>query len=743
MVRLAAVASLAILVGARPAAAVPYETFIDITDQAELDDLLAAGDILEDTYNELLDLLQRGVSLNDADRSELYALPNLTYEDVDKIIAYRQLNQGLVRDPAELVAAGALSEEKLLAIAAFLVVREPGQNPLAVHGYARVQTRMSSGDLLPPRGGESAELLLPPLVFRSRITAARHLAAGIAITTTRLRIGTPTYDPNRDALIADPRAYRVHVPKAFLKWETDEATVIGGSYRAGFGQRLVFDNSSQYTPNGLYQDDQIFFSQDLDRECTQSAGELATSPCAGEAGDQYVTPDFTWRDGLFGLGAGFKRLEIGTGWLQGYVWASASARSIYQYELYERSAACEDPHDDRNPACAAPTVYVRPEGGLLQPTSRFSFETLPKVFGERLVGTNLTFFADRRNSVGATVFAARETNLVDGIDLDFQEWSRLPTGREFAAAGANFSFGRGWLDVFGEAALSFDRQQAFAPAEGGGGPAGILRMTATRKREELEAVFRYYSIDYVNPYARPISQPDEFDGMRARDETGVRLRYVNAQKSYSIRALLDVWVPLSSLRDDSILGRSQPKLDSYVRADVRTTNQLRLGLWVRYQDKDLRDGGHDQCYEVSTETSETGDPIPCSGRQLTTIARARVDLTRALTATGMIQHQLLDDRIHDPEAFRHDLALWGIALWHPSRDVRVRGRVRYLNEAVSSPEYLETSQSGLVDAGFRLRKRDTFRVRLDTKFWLDRRASTMDRNPNPELQVWLSYEARL
>jgi len=737
-VRAAAIVSVAVLLAARPAAAVPYETFIDISTQAELDDLLAAQDISEDTYNDLLDLLERGVDLNTASRSELYALPNLTYEDVDQILAYRGLNQGVIRNPADLVAAGALSEDKLLAIAAFLIVRPPGEDPLAMSGWVRAQTRMSTGDKL-----RDGDLLAPPVALRARVTAAKDVQAGLALTTTRLRIGSPVYDPNRDALIADPRHYQVHVPKAYVKWETDDFTVIGGSFRAGFAQRLVFDNSSQYSPNGLYHDDLLYFSADLDRECRESAGELTSSPCAGEAGSHYVTPDFRWRDGLFGVGAGLKQLKLGTGWLQGYVWASAAKRSIYQYELYRPSDACEDPHDDSNPACAAPNIYVRPDGDLLTPTSKHAFQTVPDVFGERLVGANATFYADRRNSIGATVYGATETNLVEGVELDFQEWSRLPTGRTFGAAGMNFSFGKGWLDVFGEAAMSFDRSPTSPPAEGGGGPAGVLRVTATRPREELEAVLRYYSTDYANPYARPISQPDEFDGQRARDELGLRLRYLNTQKRYSLRALLDVWVPPSSLRDDSVLGRAQPKLDTYVRADVQTTHELKLGLWLRYQDKDLRAGGHDQCYEVSTETSETGDPIPCAGRQLTTIARARYQPQRKLSFTAMVQHQLLDDDRLSDTSFRQDLALWAIALWVPTPDFRLRARVRYLDEAISDRGYLETSVSGLVDAGFRLRKRDLLRIRLDTKLWADERTSTMNRVPNPELQLWLSYEARL
>lgn len=736
-VRAAVLVSLAVIVSARTAVATPYETFIDIGDQSELEDLLAAQDISQDTYDELLDLLQRGVDLSTAERSELYSLPNLTYEDVDKLIAYRKLQQDVIRDPAELVGAAVLSEEKLLAISAFLIVTQGGKSPLAAHGWVRAMTRISHKDRI-----------APPLAIRARATALKHLQVGIALTTTRLRVGEPVYDPNRNALIADDKSLQLVVPKGFVKWETDAVSLIGGSFRAGFAQRLVFDNSSQYTPNGLYHDDELSYAVDLDRECRESAGELATSPCTGAKASRYVTPDFRWRSGLFGVGAGLKKLELPTGWLQAYGWASAARRSIYQYELVIRdpakAATCQDPHDDDADECKAPTVYVRPDGNnLLTPTSQFSFVTLPNVFLEKLGGANLTYFADRRNSIGATVYGATETSLVDGVALDFQEWSRYPTGRTFGAAGANFSFGQKWLDVFGEAALSYDKN-ATSPGPpltaGGGGPAAILRVTATRKREELEAVFRYYSIDFANPYARPISQADEFDGQRARDEMGVRLRYLNTDKLLSLRALVDVWVPPSTLKDNQT---AQPKLDTYIRADVRTTDALRLGGWVRYQDKNLKLGGHAQCFEVSTETSETGDPVPCAGRQLTTIARAAIKVDRTLNLTFMLEHQLLDDKSASPTAFRSDIAGWGIATWNPNPDIRVRARARYLDEAFEDNEYLERSFSALVDAAFRVRARDWLRVRVDTKFWLDDRAATLLRVPDPELQLWLSYEARL
>jgi hypothetical protein len=740
---------------ARQASATPYETFIDVSDQSDLEDLLAAGDITADTFEELLELLNTGVDLDTADRAQLYTLPNLTYEDVDAIIAYREKNKGSIKDPAALVTAGALSDDKLLAMAAFLVVSQ-GRDKYGVKGWARIMTRTSNGDDGPP-----------PFALRGRFMALKHLSAGFAAAFTRLDVGAPQYDPARDALIADPIGNRVVLPKIFVKYEDDEATLIGGSFRAGFGQRLVFDNSSRYTPNGLYFDDELTFSSDLVSKCKESLGELSalTPPCSETEQAEHITPDWKWRDGMFGIGAGFKKLEVGTGWLQGFVWASAVKRKVYQYELVDRSKIagtntrkCDDPSNDDDPNCAAPPVFVRPDGDPLQSTSKFKFTTLPDVFQERLAGVNVAYFADRRNSVGVTAYGATEANLIEGIDLDTQEWSSIPTGKRFGAAGANFSFGRGWLDIFGEAAFSYDQMPDTAgPQKGGGGPAAILRVTATKKKEELEAVLRYYGVDYVNPFARPISQPDTLDGQRARDELGFRLRYYRADKLFAIRALLDIWEPPSQT-DETQLGRHQPKLDAYVRGDVRTTNELKLGLWLRFQDKDLKAGGNAQCFEVSTEFDENGEPIPCAGRQLTTIARAQYQQNRKLQFTAMLEHQLLDDpsiaegcAVDNPEPckFRQDMAGWLIALWNPAPDVRVRGRLRYLDEDISASDSLETSLSALLEGSFKVRKRDVLRIRGDLKWFLDDRTSTQGgpnnepRTPNPELQLWLSYEARL
>ena len=737
-VRNALFITFAVLVSAQRAQAIPYETFVDVDDEGDLQDLLASGVITDDSYNELLDLLTRGVDLSRADRNELYALPNLTYDDVDAIIAYRDLQKGRITDPAELVSAGVLSEEKLLAISSFIIVRTRDESPLAAHGWIRAMTRAALFHDFNPY--EPSDPFLPPIAIRGRFTALRYLMAGFAVTNTRLDIGSPIYDPNRQALIAEDRGNQFHIPKVYVKWEDDTITAIAGTFRAGFGQRLVFDNSQDYTPNGLYLDDQIFYSADLATACKYSAGELLVSPCTGPAGDEYVSPDFSWRDGLLGAGVGAKKLELTTGWLQLYGFASVNRKGIYQYELVDRGR-CDDPHDDNNPDCSAPTVFVRPEGNLLEPSPRHAYATLPNVFLEKLAGGNVAYFADRRNAVGLTAYGAMNEDLIGGIELDVQEWSRIPFGGRYGAIGGNFSFGRDWLDLSGEAALSFDRMPRPDPtlteAKGGGGPAGLIRMTATRKREELEVVARYYDTDFLNPYARPISQADEFEGQRARDEMGARVRYINTSKQLQLRALVDVWTNPSA--PDAI------KLDTYVRTMVKTTPVLWLGIWERYQDKDLSRGGHDQCFEVSTEEDETGEPIPCGGRQLSTFLRAQYVPDKKTAVHLQLGHYLLDDntQMELMNKFRQDVSAWLMAYHRPNPQTRLRFRIRYLDEAIHDNTYLERSVAALGEVAMRVRERDLVRVRLDGKWWIDNRMSTGTRVPNPEVSLWLFYEARL
>ncbi len=743
---LAAALACAAVAVPRVVAATPYEAFIDIETDDDLDDLLASGQVTIETYEALRILLDRGVDLDTSSREDLYSLPNLTYADVDAILEYRKLN-GFVADPVDLVAAGALTEEKLLAISAFLLLRSRDRGKYEPHGFVRVFTRATQTDHT-----------APPIGLRARVTAGKTLTAGLAASLTRMRVGDVTWDPNRDALIAEPQGVRAHVPKAYLRYHTDKLDLIAGSYRVGFGERLTFDTATDYTPNGLYLDDQLNRSYDLSRDCNQSTGELAASPCAGDARYEYVTPDFGWSEGLRGLAVGTEQIPLGEGRLQAYGWGSYQHRSIYQYEIANTAPGiCDDPRDDANAACSAPDVFVRPAGDLLTATPEYSYQTLPEMFAESMVGGNVTYFAARRDFVGVTAYGATTQWLPDTPDdvrLDTQEWSRWPIGGRHGAIGTSLGVGRGIYDLFAEVSHSFDRiPDGDGPIHGGGGPAAILRGTRNLKKSEVEVSVRYYAPDFVNPYAGAIAASDEIEGQRARGEHGARLRYTGKHGAVSLRAGLDGWrtlVPIQEringlLVDDFVyVARG----DVYVRTDFDATERLRWGLWLQLTDKGLDQGAPRDatgmlvppCYEVLFEDGEVGEPITCTGRRFVTTVRARLTPNRSVVLYGQARHAILDDSRGTDK--RQDVSALATALWKPDARMRLRGRVRYLNEDIADNAYLEQSLETSVDLGYRLRKKDTLRVRADLVLWLDDRASTAARSPSPELWLGADYEAK-
>ncbi|MEZ4403316.1 MAG: hypothetical protein R3B06_25040 [Kofleriaceae bacterium] len=711
---------------AAPALAAPYEAFIDVETQEDLDDLLASGEISSDTYDALTELLGRGVDLDRATREDLYALPNLTYGEVDAILAYREL-QRFVANPIDLVAAGALSEQKLLAISAFLVVGDRSRGEYAPRGWVRANLRAAQGDDRPP-----------PVGVRARVMLGRRITVGAAATDTRLRLGQVAWDPNRDGLVVDDVHTSLHVPKLFARYRGDTVDVIAGTYRVGFGERLTFDNSNDYTPDGIYFDDQLHYTPDLALACRESTGELAGSPCSGAF--DYVTPDNKWSDGLTGVAAGSSHISVGGGYLQAYGWGSYQPKSLYQYQLLDR-AACADPYDATDPACAAPPVFVRPTGGdALAPAAAASYQTLPNMYAESLVGGHLAFHAARRDYVGVTAYGATTRWLAavpPDVRLDFQDWARTPIGGRYGAIGVNASLGRGIYDATVEVTRSFDRSPDRTGAiDGGGGFGAIARFTRSVRKRELELSARYYDANFDNPYAGPIAADDIVDGVRARGEHGVRARYTGVHGVATIRASLDLWrayVP----ELDGYLAR----IDTYAHLDVQGSDQLRYGLWLDFADKDLGQNGLGECYSILVEDNQLAKQYACRGMRLKTTARVRYQPARRLSLFGQVQHAWLDDARYDSKR-RSDLSATVEATWRQADDLRLKARARYLFQDVSDNTYLEQSIWVYGEAVKRLREKDALTVRLDLFTWLDDRTRTGLRSPSPELRGLLGYVAK-
>lgn len=723
------VAMVAVLVP-RSAHAIEYETFVDVDNEEELYELFITDQISEDTFNTLVELRRRGVDLNEASRAQLYSLPNLTYDDVDRILAYRE-EAGVIHTPSDLVAAGVLSREKLGSILTFVQAYDRRRKLGAAHGWVRYQTAWSQGDRT-----------VPPMTLQARITTLRQLTVGVAGFVTRQRPGAPIWDPNRDAMIADEMQVRFSAPKFFAQWDTEKFGVIAGTYRIGFGQRLTFDSTTRYTPNGFVLDDAVYRPNDLGVGCRESTGELASSPCTGAAGSEYVTKDFRWRDSQRGVAIGAKHLEVPTGWLQIYGFGSWQTRQIYQYEIYDRNT-CDDPRSE-DPACSAPDVFVSREGQpLLEPTASHKFQTFPNMYDEFLGGGNFTWFYDRRTHVGVTGYGGTALWRVEGADLDFQEWADTPFGGSWGAIGADMAWGKGWSDLGAEVTRSFDSMKRVTGEDsdyGGGGFAGIVRQTSTFGSNELEFSARYYDKNFANPYAGPISQGDQYDGNRARDEAGGRVRYGGrVADRLDLRALADFWVQPT---------QKSPKMLAYLRGDLDVNEWFRPGLWLQYRSNDLRPGSDAGCFDEDSLDSigpdASGTPSYRSGcltevGQLTGRLGFR-PLKNKLSITAQYQHEFIDEASLD--RMRQDSAATLIIRANPISSFRITARLRYLFEDIADNTRWEQSAWAYFDLSYVFSRVFLIRTRYDAFVWLDDRGSTQMRSPNPEHRLRLELEAR-
>lgn len=683
--RLACLSAAAVATAPSAASAVQYEVFVDVEIEDDLYDLLVTDQISSRSFDALLELHQTRVDLNRAGRQRLYLLPNIDYKHVDRILSYRKA-AGTIHELGDLIAAGVLDAQLARALSAFVIIQSHRGPKSGVSGFVRTEARWTGRyDRLPPAA-----------VLQSRVKALRNLDAGVAAALTRNRLGRPHWDASRHALSVGPERTRFELPKLYVEWEDESWEVIAGTYRIGFGQRLTFDVTDQVTPNGFFGDYEIRRGSELRLGCRRGAGELLESPCPSAAIAR-VTPDHAWTSRLAGVAAGMKRHSMGPGWLQSYGWGSFQVHPMLQSEVVV-AGVCRDPRRDEESACQAPDVFVlESTPGAAAPSATFA--TLPAMYGEGLAGINATYFWNARAHLGATSYGAFPKWLVRGVELGFQESARKPFGGPFGAVGIDAAYGFGKQDLFVEVTRSFDSQP-----EGGGGFGMVARSVTTFEIAELEISARHYGTRYANPYARPISQPDELDGLRARDESGLRVRStLGVARRVSLRLLVDGWRELSS----GALACSM-----FARADLKISPSVRWAAWA-----EVRLGGTPRLFAASQLAYEG---------------------VRRVAISAQFQHRSLLDA-PGPRRVQHDVAAIFNVTGRPVDLLRLRVRIRYDFEDVFDNQRLSQALWAHAEAAFALRDRDTLRLRYDVRVFLDHRESTRLRVPNPEHWLWLEY----
>jgi hypothetical protein len=707
-----------------------YESPVSVEDEDDVFAMGERGELSDATVQTLLELMEDGVDLNTAGRDELYELPGLTYSDVDAIIAFRTAHGG-IDDPSQLVAAGALTAEQLLEIAPFVLSTEPGGGSVPLSGHYRAMGLYTLTDTQ-----------APPAFLQAQLRGPVGMSGGIGITTTRNRVGSPAYDPDRDTLTVDPNVYTVNVPKFFLQWRSAHTKILFGTFRIGFGERLTLDDTTRYTPHGIYSDDIFFPPGALTGSCHLSTGELPSVPCDTGDKSHYQTSDFRWRDPFRGVAASIENLPLGSGWSASlYGFGSYQTRSIYQYQIYDRRF-CDDPRST-SAECSAPDVFLRAgDGSGLEP--KLAYATLPAVLDE-IAAAGHAELGNSMFTIGVTGYGAIPKWHVPELALDFQEWAKYPFGGPFGAVGIN---GRATLDdwnLFLELARSFDMEPG-----GGGGFGAVARAVYGVKRRELELVARYYDIRFVNPYARPVSSPDEIDGSRARDEAGFRVKYTDRSLgAFTLRSFIDFWVlPYDAKTLDAVITGNNDgykagtaNLWGHIRGDYTGWRLLEPSLWFDYRNKNLASSGYGACYSSSDSRYVPGGVL-CSG-ELYRIA-ARLDfrpLGNKLELLLTYMHDLVSD-LKYTDRLDQDMRVTLEVRSEPTQWLLVRARARYLHADIFTNNRLEESLwsfLALTYTGFRALH---VTVRYDNYLWLDQRTSTLNRVPNPENRLRLELAGR-
>lgn len=750
-----AVLLLSICIGP-PSAVLGADYGIDVVIRSEEDlyHLAAAGTISEETLETLLDLLQAPVNLRHASRDELYVLPGLTYADVDAILAHRR-QAGARLDPSELAAGGILTAEQSRSIAPFVVVRNMDDRPnsddripdnthqrASTHSTDSTDKRNRTDEIENTDSTGSGSVrgnirlrsryivhdpIAPPLLARAAIAVGTSFSAGATLVGTRLSPGEVTYDRSRAILVAPAPELRWRLAKVFATWARDRATVTVGTFRIGFAERLTLDNSTRRTPGGASPDNVVLAPSDAVSLCRYSTAGGAEPVCADRGiTHQHVAPDFRWREGFRGAAVNLAPIPIGSRaalTLHGFV--SYQARSIYQYELLDRRSCA-------GLGCSAPPIF-----DAADPARRFAFLTLPHVHDELAVGGRIAVRVADRLKVGLTGFHARPFWRVGGAALDFAASSSYPSGGAFGAVGLDGALHAGPLNLFFEAARSLDH------GPHGGGFGVLPRAVLSWPGRELELSARYYDRNFANPYARPMSAPDEMEGNRARNELGIRWRFFASRGGgFRLSSSADLWT--TSDRISAPDPQPPTNVDLYLRLVVRPWRLLELASWADYVNRDLGMNGRGLCYDGGRRdamvTSSGDASAGCPGELHRLTARFAL-LSRRRAATAALQYGqawVSDPRY--PTTYRRDALLAAHLGFKPSELFRVDARCRYNRRALGDETHLESTFSSSIDVATAPSRRLAARARYEWVAHLDHRATTVLRVPNPEHRVHLDLE---
>lgn len=491
-----------------------YSTQVRVESAEELYDMADAGELTDAELETLVAYIERPIDLNRADRYILWDLPELTWAQVDAIIAYRNTLQGFTL-VEELRQVPGINEDVYQSIKPFVYVRtaeDPGKEMDYVRGKAE------SAVLFYNSLGEDLRVLnypyrMPAGYLASEITSF-DFGAGVEVVMRPLV--TPAWDRSSGMLVAtespicsgNERApctdETFRLQGIYGSWESGIWRVIAGTYNVGFGQRLTIDTTGREFPRGW--ESRLFRTKDRD--------------------DGTVRPQRNLRGGAIAVDG----LDTPIGWLDATVFASHQEYDLYRNDFWiggddsygelmcVSPSDCPDGYTCRvNGRCYSSAVLEYDPATGTAGNRRFAFPTVQNAYRELLAGANVTFNFDERTSVGVTGYGADvRMNFPPEANARFSMSAAYPVRPVFGAASLDAKWGWGPIDVMGEVGTT-ER----------GAMAAVARAIYTPVEWlELDGRFRWYSRDYDNPKGRSDASAELTLGNRRRNELGGLLNVV-------------------------------------------------------------------------------------------------------------------------------------------------------------------------------------------------------------------------
>jgi len=541
------------------ASARTYPVEIGETNEDELRNLYEDGLLAAEEFDTLIELLNNPIDINRASRQELYDLPYVTMKTARSIVLGRRKGPySSLKDMADRIGLNPSVLDQIQPFATAGIRERSSFDKDKMTGKARIRSGMYFEKVEPIEGDHANRTHTPQQIGYAQrpatqanadVTYDRTYSAGVVMLSQNDIQGVQ-YDPaSRDFYASYGQV--LELGRAYTSIEKDSWEAIFGSFSAGFGLGLTFDRTSRTQPNGWYKD---------------------MSVTADEFYRKFRVPK-----GMFGAAA-THFADLGSWNMESTVFASSDRYDLYQYDMGMTGGEAVDWSEVDTDS---PRIYIDGQ--------RVGWMTIPNAYRESMGGFNVSFSDGERTSVGLTAYAGtQDRTVIDGVESQ-NEWvirGGYPVLTDtYGAVGINGSWGTGIVDVFGEFAYTFT-----------GGAGVLVKSVLNPLGGEVELSARQYGTGFDNPHARGTAAADEYQGMRDRDERGVRAKgFYDFNERIRLTSDVDLWqsnLELAPLTNITMYAR----LNSWI-----IEKKLMTSVYGKRSDQNLASSGRGNTYGGDTD----------------------------------------------------------------------------------------------------------------------------------------------